>query len=135
MITQPRNLDVQDDDGLDDLTKAMKGATIDEASCAICQRSFAKVQQAPKSRFCLGCEDEMEYGKESEVSTKVRQLLGKLKEIKERDPEEKTIVFSQFVSMFELIKPYLTKAGFKFVQCECSVALAQSIVTRSSCNR
>jgi len=43
-----------------------------------------------------------------------------LDEIDERsDREEKTIIFSQFTSMLNLIEPFLKENGVKYVRCEC----------------
>ncbi len=45
------------------------------------------------------------------------ELLG---QIEERSAgEEKTIIFSQFTSMLDIIQPFLRDAGIKFVRCEC----------------
>jgi SNF2 family DNA or RNA helicase len=56
-------------------------------------------------------------------SAKIRKLLQLLKEINAREDEEgelageKTIVFSQFTSMLDLIQPFLKDAGIAFVRC------------------
>lgn len=96
----------------------MKGTTID-AGCAICNTSFKICPQADESRFCVSCDEEMNRYNGLQFSTKIRQVLDKLKEIRERDLLEKTIVFSQFVSMFDLLKPFLKADGFKFIECRC----------------
>lgn len=57
-------------------------------------------------------------------SAKIRKLLELLKEIKSRETDEgeptgeKTIVFSQFTTMLDLIQPFLKEAGIAFVRCE-----------------
>jgi SNF2 family DNA or RNA helicase len=62
-------------------------------------------------------------------SAKIRKLLELLKEIKSREndegepTEEKTIVFSQFTTMLDLIQPFLKEAGIGFVRCELSSRL------------
>jgi SNF2 family DNA or RNA helicase len=57
-------------------------------------------------------------------SAKIRKLLELLKEINLREDDEgeptgeKTIVFSQFTTMLDLIQPFLREAGIAFVRCE-----------------
>jgi SNF2 family DNA or RNA helicase len=57
-------------------------------------------------------------------SAKIRKLLELLKEINSRENDEgeptgeKTIVFSQFTTMLDLIQPFLKEAGIKCVRCE-----------------
>lgn len=51
-------------------------------------------------------------------SAKIRKLLEILRDIDERsDGAEKTIIFSQFTSMLNLIEPFLTAEGIKFARC------------------
>lgn len=63
-------------------------------------------------------------------SAKIRKLLELLKEINAREDDdgglagEKTIVFSQFTSMLDLIQPFLKNAGIAFVRCKSLLALA-----------
>jgi SNF2 family DNA or RNA helicase len=40
-------------------------------------------------------------------------------EIEDREDGEKTIVFSQFTSMLDLIQPFLDHHGIKYARCEC----------------
>jgi SNF2 family DNA or RNA helicase len=57
-------------------------------------------------------------------SAKIRKILELLNEIKQRknkegEPQgEKTIVFSQFTTMLDLIQLFLKDAGITFVRCE-----------------
>jgi SNF2 family DNA or RNA helicase len=53
-------------------------------------------------------------------SAKIRMVLKLLKNIEDRGEGEKTIVFSQFTSMLDVIQPFLKDAGIKYVRCECS---------------
>lgn len=60
-------------------------------------------------------------------SAKIRKILMILKEIDERsDASEKTIIFSQFTSMLDLLEPFLDKEGVKFVRCKCFHYLVQN---------
>ena len=51
-------------------------------------------------------------------SAKIRKILELLEEIEERGEEEKTIIFSQFTSMLDLIEPFLKAKGIKYVRCK-----------------
>ena len=55
---------------------------------------------------------------ERPTSAKIRMMLKILRDIEERDPKEKTIIFSQFTSMLDLIEPFLKDERVKFVRCE-----------------
>lgn len=52
------------------------------------------------------------------TSAKVRKILEILEEISHRDHKEKTIIFSQFTSMLDILEPFLTDAGSRHVRCE-----------------
>lgn len=52
------------------------------------------------------------------TSAKLRKIMEILDEIEDRGEGEKTIVFSQFTSMLDLIEPFLKKRGVRFVRCE-----------------
>jgi ERCC4-related helicase len=60
------------------------------------------------------------HAKESRPSSaKIRMILNLLKEVDERSQgEEKTIVFSQFTKMLDLIEPFLNEKGIKYVRCK-----------------
>lgn len=51
-------------------------------------------------------------------STKINELMRVLPEQLKEDKTHKAIIFSQFVSFFGLLEPYLKKAGIKYVTCE-----------------
>lgn len=62
-------------------------------------------------------------------SAKIREILRLLREVDDRrsadedeeegeDAGEKTIIFSQFTSMLDLIQPFLREEGIKHVRCE-----------------
>jgi SNF2 family DNA or RNA helicase len=52
-------------------------------------------------------------------SAKIRKILELLRKVDERDDMEKTIIFSQFTSMLDLIQPFLNAKGIKHVRCKC----------------
>jgi SNF2 family DNA or RNA helicase len=52
-------------------------------------------------------------------SAKIRMILKLLHDIEERSERtEKTIIFSQFTSMLDLLMPFLKEKGVRFVRCE-----------------
>jgi transcription termination factor 2 len=65
--------------------------------------------------------DEDEAKIEGVGSTKIRRLL----DIVQKDPHRKTIVFSQFTSMLDIIEPSMRKAGIKYVRYDGSMRPAQ----------
>jgi SNF2 family DNA or RNA helicase len=75
------------------------------------------------STHCQGCiplaKEAQRAERERPSSAKIRMILQLLKEIDERSKnEEKTIIFSQFTSMLDLIEPFLNEKGIKYVRCE-----------------
>lgn len=74
------------------------------------------------SGHCLTCVPLAEAAELAELerptSAKIRMILKLLKDIEDRSAgEEKTIIFSQFTSMLDLIMPFLAEKGFRFVRC------------------
>lgn len=51
-------------------------------------------------------------------SAKIRKVIELLTEIKARGEGEKTIVFSQFTSWFDIVEDFLTAEGIKFTRCQ-----------------
>ena len=72
--------------------------------------------------YCLDCESLALHAKmedeDRDSSAKIRMILKLLREIDEcSDGEEKTIIFSQFTSMLDLIEPFLHEEGVRYVRC------------------
>lgn len=62
-------------------------------------------------------------------SAKVRKIIELLRDIDERsDGVEKTIIFSQFTSMLDLIQPFLRAEGMKYVRCKFRSIASSSLV-------
>merc|ERR1711920_966296 len=59
-------------------------------------------------------EDEGDWG-DLVPSTKILRLMKTLEESRRLDKGSKTIVFSQFTSMLDLVGPFLTKGGIKYL--------------------
>jgi len=58
-------------------------------------------------------------------STKIDALMHELHELRERDPTIKSIVFSQWTSMLDLVEIPLQQAGIRFVRLDGSMPQAQ----------
>ncbi|TFK29502.1 hypothetical protein FA15DRAFT_610100 [Coprinopsis marcescibilis] len=70
---------------------------------------------------CRGCISLAKTAKQAELdmpsSAKIRMILKLLEDVDERsNSEEKTIIFSQFTSMMDLIQPFLKERGIKFTR-------------------
>jgi SNF2 family DNA or RNA helicase len=51
-------------------------------------------------------------------SAKTREVIRLLTEIREREGNEKTIIFSQFTSWLDIIEPFLNAEGIRYSRCE-----------------
>lgn len=70
-------------------------------------------------------------GKLPPSSAKIRMILKLLGEIDERSQKkQKTIVFSQFTSFFNILEPFLIDAGIKYVRCKSSIVQVTSLTMR-----
>jgi SNF2 family DNA or RNA helicase len=58
------------------------------------------------------------------TSTKIRKILEILKATRETNPGEKTIIFSQFTSMLDLMQEPLKREGFNVCRCKHIVILS-----------
>ncbi|KAI8367934.1 SNF2 family N-terminal domain-containing protein [Choanephora cucurbitarum] len=94
-------------------------------NCQLCGGS----NMLPDTRMCKECIEAdrtlppVSLPSESfQTSTKVTKLIEILKETRERYPEEKTIVFSQFTSMLDLIERPLTEEGFNYCRYDGSMS-------------
>jgi len=57
--------------------------------------------------------------RERPSSAKIRMVLKLLSDIDDRsNSEEKTIIFSQFTTMLDLLGPFLSEMGIKYVRCK-----------------
>ncbi|KAG0693585.1 SNF2 family N-terminal domain-containing protein [Suillus ampliporus] len=94
--------------------------------CQLCQTDLT----SSDSDHCLDCEQIAVKARRKSVaaptardpnlppdSAKIRKLLEILRDIDERsESAEKTIIFSQFTSMLDLIEPFLTAEGIKYAR-------------------
>ncbi|KIK62461.1 hypothetical protein GYMLUDRAFT_242635 [Collybiopsis luxurians FD-317 M1] len=74
-------------------------------------------------RACSDYIDMAKSFRKDEASTKISVMLDILREIRARPGNEKTIVFSQFTSMLNLIEPFLTRNRMRFVRLDGKMGL------------
>ncbi|THH19390.1 hypothetical protein EW146_g1739 [Bondarzewia mesenterica] len=109
-------------------------------ACQVCQTSLSKDNVSPELEdYCQDCAQiaknarrkSMARGDSSHLppdSAKIRKTLELLEEIADRKDEdgdylgEKTIVFSQFTSMLDLLEVFLKDAGIKYVRYDGSMS-------------
>ncbi|KAJ6618869.1 SNF2 family N-terminal domain-containing protein [Mycena sp. CBHHK59/15] len=113
--------DAGDLDG-DDLAAAF-GAMNVARKCQVCTQEIDSRNAATGEwdTHCIDCAplaiQAKLQGDERPASAKIRMILKLLRQIEARsDGEEKTIIFSQFTSMLDLLQPFLQEAGIRYVR-------------------
>ena len=118
-----QNNDEEDD--ADDLAGLMAGLGITRKPCQLCQKPLTSANSY-KETVCMDCSNVYEAARKAASdpssdlpphSAKTRMIVKLLTEIDGRGEGEKTIIFSQFTSMLDLIEPFLKHEGVKFVRC------------------
>ncbi|GAA5878782.1 hypothetical protein JCM1840_007244 [Sporobolomyces johnsonii] len=121
-------------DDLSALLGSMSLSTPIATSCALCQKPTPSIDES----YCAACAAEMSKYKRLTFSTKIRRTIKILEDIRSEsrahvpappdsvDAEvgifkkpvklKKTIIFSQFTSMFDILEPFLKQGGFKYVR-------------------
>lgn len=89
---------------------------------------FARDHRLAPTNSATFCDDCAPLAKAAQIqrpeSAKIRMILELLHAIDERSGgTEKTIIFSQFTSMLDLIEPFLSENQIKFVRCESFIFL------------
>lgn len=88
-------------------------------------RSKVLPSEDSSSPFCQDCKNTVLSTAPNDLfktSTKIRKLIDILKHTRENNPGEKTIIFSQFTSMLDLMEHPLRKHGFKFCRYDGSMS-------------
>ncbi|KAI9594577.1 SNF2 family N-terminal domain-containing protein [Syncephalis fuscata] len=117
-----------------DLMDAFKILAVDKTQSNVCAVCFERNEQISESNtfnyirlyeeettHCADCAEQfsvnalMPSSKEFE-SAKVVKMLSTLRNIRSKDPTTKTIIFSQFTSMLDLIEKPLRQNKFKYVR-------------------
>lgn len=114
---------LEDPDGdIDDLVNALGGIGLSNAKkCIVCTNEFVPGSWTTKDgQHCKGCKEEIERYAGLQFSTKIKKVIEILKQIQEKREEgaKKSIIFSQFVKFFDLLVPFLKRAGVKYVLCK-----------------
>lgn len=109
------------EDDLDDLVAAFGNVGFANKICTLCQSSYKPTIK--ESKFCNDCEGVFKGYSEFNSSTKIIKIIESIKKMRVEDPDRKAIVFSQFTSFFDILRPFLKRAGIKFVVCEFSTAI------------
>ncbi|KAF8452372.1 SNF2 family N-terminal domain-containing protein [Boletus edulis BED1] len=118
--TEPKATN-DDEDDAEDLAAmfgqlGMSGAK----KCQLCQTTLATGDDVTHCRECQPLAKSTEPTSKSKLppdSAKIRKILEILKKIGERsEGVEKTIIFSQFTTMLDLIEPFLDAHGVKHVR-------------------
>ncbi|TDL20620.1 hypothetical protein BD410DRAFT_725354 [Rickenella mellea] len=116
-------------DGADDLADLFgQMGVAGERKCQMCQEILSEEEaHNPDATHCAGCADIAAKSRRRSLarpgidlppdSAKIRMILQLLEDIDERsDGEEKTIIFSQFTSMLDLLQPFLRANGVRYVR-------------------
>ncbi|KAJ7766803.1 SNF2 family DNA-dependent ATPase [Mycena metata] len=104
----------------DDLAAAFGSLNVTR-KCQVCMQEIDQRNMAPGEPYCIDCaplaiQAQME-DEDHNSSAKIRMILKLLAEIEDRsDGEEKTIIFSQFTTMLDLVEPFLREAGVRYVR-------------------
>ncbi|KAG6865601.1 hypothetical protein C0991_001025 [Blastosporella zonata] len=116
-----KNTDEDDDD---DLVGAFAQLGVTR-KCQMCTIELNSRNTAPDvtEALCVDCAPLALQAKEAEKtrpsSAKIRMILKLLADIDQRsNSTEKTIIFSQFTKMLDLVEPFLQGKGIEYVRCE-----------------
>ncbi|KAK9465752.1 SNF2 family N-terminal domain-containing protein [Lipomyces arxii] len=101
-------------DDIDALADFLGSMTVDIKSCTICQTELTLEQSKAGTQYCEYCLSLfVTKGVSASVpSSKITRLLDLL----EVEPSRKTIVFSQFTTMLDIIEPFLKARHIEFVR-------------------
>ncbi|KAK9346556.1 SNF2 family N-terminal domain-containing protein [Lipomyces starkeyi] len=99
---------------IDDLADLLGDMTVDIRKCTICQTELSNEESKQRAEFCEYCRSIfVSQGIGGTVpSAKIVHLLSVIKS----DPMRKTIIFSQFTTMLDIIEPFLRNQGIVFVR-------------------
>ncbi|KAK4055913.1 hypothetical protein OIO90_003170 [Microbotryomycetes sp. JL221] len=109
-------------DDLDDLTSGLNALSVQAPpACLVC----SSIVGDAAIKYCQDCSQLFEKHSKLRFSTKVRQLLKCLEDIRAEGQQHKTI----FTSMFDIVEPFLKSAGIKFVRFDGKKTAAQRAAT------
>ncbi|KAF9022196.1 hypothetical protein BDZ89DRAFT_1070828, partial [Hymenopellis radicata] len=114
----------------DDLIAAFGQLTVGR-KCRICVTDLNSSNTASGrwDTHCIDCAKIAQQATES-GSTKIRKMMELLDNIdRESEGEDKTIIFSQFTTMLDLIEPFLTRRGIRYARYDGSMKPAEREVS------
>ncbi|KAJ7172070.1 SNF2 family DNA-dependent ATPase [Mycena filopes] len=102
----------------DDLAAAFGSLNVATRKCQVCMQ---EMDSRRSEAYCSDCAPlAMQANKEDaehNSSAKIRMIIKLLGDIEERSGgEEKTIIFSQFTTMLDLVEPFLKEEGVRYVR-------------------
>ncbi|KAH8829101.1 SNF2 family DNA-dependent ATPase [Flagelloscypha sp. PMI_526] len=114
----------------DDLADVFGQLTVTR-SCMLCTTTLTEDNtDSTDDKHCRVCAKLATQNQEKSntipSSAKIRKTLSILKEIRDKsDGEDKTIIFSQFTSMLDLVEPFLKEEDIRFVRYDGSMQAAE----------
>lgn len=125
---EPKGGNSQGDDDADELADMLGGLGLSQTKrCQFCQTELTSSNKG-SGENCDDCEDVVKKSRRKSLvggpnhdlpidSAKTRKIMELLADIDKRsESEEKTIIFSQFTSMLDLIQPFLKAKGIRYVR-------------------
>ncbi|EJD05330.1 uncharacterized protein FOMMEDRAFT_138838 [Fomitiporia mediterranea MF3/22] len=125
----PRGVkDGKDLDDADDLADLLGQMGVSSRKCQLCQQVLNRKnsEDSVGGRYCLDCEAIAGKSRRKSLasgagslppdSAKIREIIRILRAIHDHPDREKTIIFSQFTSMLDLIEPFLRNEGLRFAR-------------------
>ncbi|KAL1923656.1 uncharacterized protein VTP21DRAFT_8636 [Calcarisporiella thermophila] len=130
LLTNPFQVRDEDESVESDLANMMGKLDVREENekslkCVVC---LELLPEGWKKEHCYMCEAQILDKKKKDISlnfttsTKIEHMLNVLEETRKRDPKEKTIIFSQFTSMLDLIEEHIREKNFVFVRYDGSMS-------------
>ncbi|THH29503.1 hypothetical protein EUX98_g4700 [Antrodiella citrinella] len=129
----PKAAKDNNDDLTDDLADMLGGLGLSGAKhCQVCQVEL-KASNKGEGENCIDCDDIVRKSRRKSTtssdlppdSAKTRKVMSILSEIAQKEGGEKTIIFSQFTSMLDLLEPFLTDQGIRYVRYDGSMTKAK----------
>ncbi|KAF8909210.1 SNF2 family N-terminal domain-containing protein [Mucidula mucida] len=121
-----KDADGQETGDGDDLIAAFGQLTVGR-KCRICviDLNSSNMASGKWDTHCIDCAEIAQQATEA-GSTKIRKTMELLDDIeRESEGEDKTIIFSQFTTMLDLIEPFLTKKGIRYARYDGSLKPAE----------
>jgi len=130
---EPKAVSKGDDDDDDEEELAAMFGQLGVSGSRNCQLCQTPLSSSTTGTHCSDCSDFAEKARRKSIamgpasnlppdSAKIRKILELLQQIDLRDDQEKTIIFSQFTGMLDLIQPFLMAEGIKHVRYDGSMS-------------